>query len=72
MVTKLAKTNVRIDILGSAGVKSYYEKIADLMQNILASGVESSTYENGKLYYSYVTPSYLGKLILNLKNTQND
>ena len=30
--------------------------------------IESSVYENGKSYYSHTVPSYLGKMVKNLKS----
>lgn len=45
-----------------------YRTIVGLMDKYIQDSIESSSYENGKMHYSFVTPSYMGKLILNLKN----
>lgn len=64
----------RYSLLGKDedSVKGFYSKIATDTTSFMEQSVESSTYENGKMYYSYVTPSYLGKLVLNLKNSMGD
>lgn len=56
-----------INIFGSA-----YNMIASMMAEVTEDAIESSVRENDKSYYSHVTPSYLGKLIKNLKNVMND
>lgn len=45
-----------------------YKSIVGLMSKHIQDSIESSSYENGKMHYSFVTPSYMGKLILNLKD----
>lgn len=45
-----------------------YKSIVGLMSKYIQDSIESSSYENGKMHYSFVTPSYMGKLILNLKD----
>ena len=45
-----------------------YKSIVGLMSRYIQDSIESSSYENGKMHYSFVTPSYMGKLILNLKD----
>lgn len=45
-----------------------YKSIIGLMSKYIQDSIESSSYENGKMHYSFVTPSYMGKLILNLKD----
>ncbi len=57
---------------GEDSVGGYYKNLARVMSRVLESTVESSTYENGKLYYAYSVPSYLGKLMLNLKNVADN
>lgn len=49
-----------------------YKSIAEVL--VIASGrfMESSVRENGKSYYSRTTPSYMGKLIKQLKQKDND
>ena len=46
-----------------------YRNIVKIMSNFIQDSIESSTYENGKMYYSFVTPSYMGKLVSNLKDS---
>ena len=49
-----------------------YSNIANILAEVTEDAIESSSRENGKSYYSHVTPSYLGKLIKNLKNVYNN
>lgn len=51
---------------------SAYNSIANILAEVTDDAVESSVRENGKTYYSNVTPSYLGKLIKQLKNVFSD
>ena len=57
---------------GKDSVRGYYSKLVKNITPFLEEYIESSTFENGKLYYSFVTPSYLGKLMTNLKDTLGD
>lgn len=58
---------------GSDGnIYGNYKAIVQLLSNYMFDSIESSTYENGKMYYSYNLPSYLGKLMLNLKDSLGD
>lgn len=50
--------------------KQYYMLARTLAEN-MDEYTESSTYENGKMYYSYCNPSYMGKMIRNLSNADN-
>lgn len=58
------------DLINTFG--SAYNSIALMLAEVTEDAIESSIRENGKSYYSHVTPSYLGKLIKNLKNVRND
>lgn len=49
-------------------VYSDYREMINILSDNIERSIESSTYENGKMYYSFVTPSYMGSLITNLKN----
>ena len=49
-----------------------YKNLISILEKYIQNSIESSTYENGKMHYSFVTPSYMGKLILNLKNALGD
>lgn len=60
----------RGDLLNTFG--SVYSQIAYMMADVTADAIESSVRENDKSYYSHVNPSYLGKLIKNLKNATNN
>lgn len=54
---------------GSVGnVYSSYKSIINLLSANMTDAVEASSYENGKMYYSYMVPSYMGKLIRNLSD----
>lgn len=58
---------------GSEGnVYGNYKNILITLSKYIQDSIESSTYENGKMHYSFVTPSYLGKLVTNLKNALSD
>lgn len=48
---------------------SDYKDIINMFSKFVQDGIESSTYENGKMYYSFQTPSYMGKLIRELKDS---
>lgn len=70
-VSKLNENNKDIDLLNE--YDSAYSQIAKLLSEVTEDAIESSIYENGKTYYSHVTPNYLGKLIKQLQNvTKND
>lgn len=58
------------DLINTFG--SAYNSIALMLAEVTDDAIESSVRENGKSYYSHVTPSYLGKLIKNLKNVRNN
>jgi hypothetical protein len=49
-----------------------YEKIAGILASTVEDAIESSSYENKKMYYSHQVPNYVGKLIKNLKNIHKD
>lgn len=53
-------------------LKGYYNNIANRFSKVLESEIESAFRENGKSYYSHVVPSYLGKLVKELKNSFNN
>ena len=64
-------TEVRGDLINTFG--SAYNSIALMMAEVTEDAIESSVRENDKSYYSHLTPSYLGKMIKQLKNVmQND
>lgn len=63
-------TERREDLINT--FSSAYSMIASMMAEVTEDAIESSVRENGKSYYSHVTPNYLGKLIKNLKNVMND
>ena len=46
-----------------------YAQIVELVSKEMGLDMESVTYEAGKLYYSYVLPSYLNRLVDKLKST---
>lgn len=60
----------RGDLINTFG--SAYNKIASMIAEVTEDAIESSVRENDKTYYSHVLPSYLGKLIKQLKNAMND
>lgn len=49
-----------------------YKDMVNILEKNIEDSIEASTYENGKMYYSFVTPSYMGKLVTNLKNAIGD
>ena len=61
-------TEKRGDLINTFG--SAYNMIASMMANVTEDAIESSVRENDKSYYSHVIPSYLGKLIKQLKNVR--
>lgn len=68
--TRVDGTVKRGDLINTFG--SAYNMIAKMMADVTEDAIESSVRENGKFYYSHVTPSYLGKLIKQLKNVMHD
>lgn len=60
----------RGDLINTFG--SAYNEIASMLAEVTEDAIESSVRENEKTYYSHVTPSYLGKLIKQLKNVMNN
>lgn len=68
--TRVDGTVKRGDLINTFG--SAYNMIAKMMADVTEDAIESSVRENGKSHYSHVTPSYLGKLIKQLKNVMND
>ena len=60
-------------IKGEKGnIYSNYKDIITIISPYVKDSIESSTYENGKMYYSFTTPSYMGKLINNLSDKLGD
>ena len=53
---------------GEGNIYGNYKNIVTVLSKYIQDSVEASTYENGKMHYSFVTPSYMGKLITNLKD----
>lgn len=51
---------------------SAYNKIASMLAEVTEDAIESSVRENDKTYYSHVTPSYLGKLVKQLKDVMGN
>lgn len=60
----------RGDLINTFG--SAYNEIASMLAEVTEDAIESSVRENDKTYYSHVTPSYLGKLVKQLKNVRNN
>ena len=58
------------NILGN--VYSNYKNIIEKFSKYIQDSIESSTYENGKMYYSFTIPSYLQKTIKKLNNSAQD
>lgn len=58
------------DLINTFG--SAYNEIASMLAEVTEDAIESSVRENDKTYYSHVAPSYLGKLIKQLKNVMNN
>lgn len=56
-----------INVFGSA-----FNKIALAVATVTENAIESSVRENGKSYYSHTTPSYLLKVVKQLKNVANN
>jgi hypothetical protein len=53
--------------LQAGNVYSTYRALVQIVAPQIQASIEASVYENGKMYYSFVTPSYMGKLITDLK-----
>lgn len=60
----------RGDLINTFG--SAYNAIASMLAEVTEDAIESSSRENDKSYYAHVNPSYMGKLIKQLKNVMNN
>lgn len=49
-----------------------YKQLVNMFEEFIERSIEACTYEGGKMYYSFVNPSYTGKVMLNLKNAIKD
>lgn len=58
------------DLINTFG--SAYNSLATILAEVTEDAIESSVRENDKSYYSHLTPSYLGKLVKQLKDVRND
>ena len=52
--------------------QSNYRRIVEAFAPVMGDGLDSVSYEAGKLHYSYVTPSYLSKFVENMKGMRGD
>ena len=52
--------------------QSNYTRIVEAFAPVMGDGLDSVSYEAGKLHYSYVTPSYLSKFVENMKGMRGD
>ena len=68
LISEIEKNRDKIDD-GSKTITSIkdYKDIANIVGKYMGLEMESVTYEAGKMYYSYVLPSYLGRLVSKLK-----
>lgn len=63
-------TETRADLINT--FSKAYSAIATMFAEVTEDAIESSVRENGKSFYSHLTPSYLGKTIKELKDVRND
>lgn len=49
-----------------------FADIVNMFSKFIQDGIEASAYENGKMYYSFQTPSALLSTVRNLKNATNN
>ena len=52
--------------------QSNYTRLIEAFAPVMGDGLDSVSYEAGKLHYSYVTPSYLSKFVENMKGMRGD
>lgn len=52
--------------------QSNYTRIIEAFAPVMGDGLDSVSYEAGKLHYSYVTPSYISKFVENMKGMRGD
>lgn len=57
-----------VDSSTCISVHNYYKNIATIIGNEIVTSQESSSYENGKMVYSFGNPSYINKIIKNLQD----
>lgn len=60
----------RKDLINAFG--GVYDSIASMFSEVTDDAIESSFRENDKTYYSHTTPSYIGKIVKQLKNVSGD
>lgn len=60
------------DSKGLKDTKSDYESLARAIVDAMSDGLESVSYEAGKLHYSFVTPSYLSSWVESMKGKKGD
>lgn len=51
---------------------SIFKKIGIEISNVVSDSIEASVYENGKTYYAYNRPSFMARLMNNLKNVMGN
>lgn len=64
------KSAEKLDLINT--FDSAYDSLARMLAEVTDDAIESNVRQNGKSYYSHSTPSYLGKLIKQLKNVRGD
>lgn len=52
-------------------IRGFYKTILNMFGDYMEEVVEASTYENGKMHYSFNPPSYAGKLFINLRSAMS-
>ena len=57
---------------GLKDTKSDYKSLVTIIADAMSDGLESVSYEAGKLHYSFVTPSYLSTWVESMKGKRGD
>lgn len=61
------KSHSNINNISDLESNSYIKTFVSTIASTIRSEVEACCYENGKLYYAFVPPSYMGEMIQDLK-----
>ena len=71
-LAKEAKKGQAFDPIKNSSSRTNYSNLIGLVSEVMGSNTESVTYQDGKMYYSYVNPGYLGTLVNKLSGHTSD
>ena len=71
-LAKESKKGQAFDPIKNSSSRTNYSNLIGLVSEVMGSNTESVTYQDGKMYYSYVNPGYLGTLVNKLSGHTSD